>query len=89
LVDAGLLVKMELGGRSVYEHDYGYPDHDHLHCVSCDRLIEFKSDELASIRDDVARRHGFRVTGHRMIVSGLCADCQKARLRPSRRIDRI
>ena len=25
LVDAGLLRKFQLGGRAVYEHDYGYP----------------------------------------------------------------
>ena len=29
-VDAGLLRKFELDGRAVYEHDYGYPEHDHL-----------------------------------------------------------
>jgi Fur family ferric uptake transcriptional regulator len=29
-VDAGLLRKFELDGRAVYEHDYGYPQHDHL-----------------------------------------------------------
>ena len=46
LVEAGLLRKMTLGGRAVYEHDYGYPQHDHLHCQMCDKLIEFSSDEL-------------------------------------------
>lgn len=28
LVEAGLLRKMNLKGRAVYEHDYGYPQHD-------------------------------------------------------------
>src|SRR4029079_19712478 len=41
LVEAGLLRKMTLSGRAVYEHDYGYPQHDHLHCQMCDKLIEF------------------------------------------------
>ena len=31
LVEAGLLRRMHLNGRAVYEHDYGYPQHDHLH----------------------------------------------------------
>ena len=31
MVDAGLLKKMVLDGRAVYEHDYGYPQHDHLY----------------------------------------------------------
>src|SRR5689334_4440366 len=69
MVDAGLLHKMILGGRAVYEHDYGYPQHDHLHCQDCNKLIEFSSEELIRIRDAVAREHQFRVTGHRLIVS--------------------
>ena len=89
LVDAGLLREMVLGGRSVYEHDYGYPQHDHLHCQFCDELIEFRSDELAKIRDTVAREHRFRVTGHRLIVNGICIDCQKARTRETRPVDLI
>ena len=63
---------MTLGGRAVYEHDYGYPQHDHLHCTMCDTLIEFQSDELQRIRDAVGREHRFRVTGHRLIVTGVC-----------------
>lgn len=89
LVDAGLLVKMDLGGRSVYEHGYGYPRHDHLHCTVCNRLIEFSSDDLAQIRDEVARQHRFRVTGHRFIVTGICVDCQSAQQKRNRRLDRI
>lgn len=88
MVDAGLLHKMILGGRAVYEHDYGYPQHDHLHCEDCNKLIEFSSDELIRIRDAVAREHQFRVTGHRLIVSGLCADCRAARQR-NRRLDLV
>src|SRR5512137_3019123 len=37
-VDAGLLRRLQLGGRAVYEHDYGYPQHDHLQCLECQRL---------------------------------------------------
>ncbi len=76
LVEAGMLRKMVLGGRSVYEHDYGYPSHDHLHCRMCNRLIEFHSVELEKIRDAVAAEHGFEVGSHRMFVTGLCADCR-------------
>ena len=79
LVDAGLLRDMVLGGRTVYEHDYGYPQHDHLHCQKCNKLIEFHSDAVAAIRDAVGREHQFRVTGHRLIITGLCADCRGQR----------
>ncbi|MEN1678146.1 MAG: transcriptional repressor, partial [Planctomycetota bacterium] len=68
-VEAGLLNKMSLGGRAVYEHDYGYPQHDHLYCQECDKLIEFQSEELLALREAVARLHNFRVTGHRLIIT--------------------
>jgi Fur family ferric uptake transcriptional regulator len=77
LVEAGMLRTMELGGRSVYEHAYGYPTHDHLYCQVCNRLIEFHSEELERIRDAVARQHRFDVLGHRMFVTGICAECRK------------
>jgi Fur family ferric uptake transcriptional regulator len=77
LVEAGMLRKMVLGGRSVYEHDYGYPSHDHLYCQVCNRLIEFHSTALERIRDTVAGKHQFQVIGHRMFVTGICADCRR------------
>lgn len=88
LVEAGLLRDMKLDGRTVYEHDYGYPQHDHLYCQKCHKLIEFHSAELARIREEVGRAHQFRVLGHRLIISGLCSDCRSTN-RPARRLDRV
>ena len=76
LVEAGMLRKMNLGSRAVYEHEYGYPSHDHLYCQVCNRLIEFHSPELEQIRDQVAQRLRFQVVGHRMFITGLCAECR-------------
>lgn len=89
LVEAGLLRKMTLSGRAVYEHDYGYPQHDHLYCQICDKLIEFSSDELHDIRDAVAREHNFRVTSHRLIITGVCQDCSRTRHRRQSPLDLI
>ncbi len=84
LVEAGLLRKMTLGNKAVYEHDYGYPQHDHLHCEKCGKLIEFHSEEVERIREEVAREHKFRATGHRLIISGVCAECGKVKRRKRR-----
>lgn len=78
-VDAGLLRRFELNGRSVYEHDYGYPEHDHFYCVKCHELLEFQSEELASLRDLIAREHRFRVKSHRLIIQGVCHECSSRR----------
>ena len=78
-VDAGLLKSFQLDGRTVFELDYGYPQHDHLYCTHCRQLFEFQSESLMQIRDKVAAKMGFRVTGHRMLVHGVCRDCSKSR----------
>lgn len=89
LVESGLLRKMTLGSRAVYEHDYGYPQHDHLHCTQCDGLFEFRSDELLKLREAVAKESGFRVTGHRLTISGICKACAEKRHRKLSALDRI
>lgn len=88
-VDAGLLRKFVLEGRSVYEHDYGYPQHDHLYCIECEQLIEFQSDALLKIRNEVAEAQNFQVRTHRLIITGVCKECRKSRRRVRRRVDLI
>lgn len=77
LVEAGLLRKMILRGRSVYEHEYGYPEHDHLYCRVCHRLIEFQCTDLVALRDAVSKEHDFEGESHRMLITGICADCRQ------------
>jgi Fur family transcriptional regulator, ferric uptake regulator len=76
LTEAGLIRKMSFEGRSVYEHDYGYPRHDHLHCQVCDKLIEFHSEKLDQLVHEVAKKYQFDLQFHRMIVTGICEKCR-------------
>jgi Fur family ferric uptake transcriptional regulator len=89
LVEAGLLRKFVLNGRAVYEHDYGYPQHDHFHCTECNRLLEFENEQLVKLRDEVAREHRFRVAGHRLIITGVCEECSRAKRRTRHRMNMI
>ena len=79
LVEAGLLRKMTLGNRDVYEHDYGYPQHDHLYCQQCGTLIEVQLPDLKILREQVSREHRFRSEGHRFVIYGTCAACNISR----------
>jgi Fur family ferric uptake transcriptional regulator len=88
LVDAGLLRRLEIGPRMFYEHDYGYPQHEHLVCQKCGKMIEFQNPSLEGIIHEVCRQQGFQQTGHTFIVRGTCADCNRARV-PKRRLDLI
>jgi Fur family ferric uptake transcriptional regulator len=88
LVEAGLLRELRLTNRSAYEHDYGYPSHDHLYCTQCNTVVEFRNEEIRLIRESVSREHGFRADGHRFIITGICPTCLRARS-PRRRLDLI
>ena len=88
LVEAGLLRELRLTNRSAFEHDYGYPTHDHLHCTSCNRIVEFRNDEILKLRDSVSLAHGFRPSGHRFLISGICSACSRSHT-PRRRLDLI
>jgi Fur family ferric uptake transcriptional regulator len=88
LVEAGLLRELRLTNRNAFEHDYGYPAHDHLHCTSCHRIVEFRNDEILKLRDAVSREHGFRPTGHRFLIEGVCSACSRSHS-PRRRLDLI
>lgn len=88
LVEAGLLRELRLTNRTVYEHDYGYPSHDHLHCTECNTIVEFRNDAVRQLRESVSLEHGFRPVGHRFIITGVCAACSRARS-PRRRLDLI
>jgi Fur family ferric uptake transcriptional regulator len=88
LVDAGLLRQIHLGQRQVYEHDYGYPEHAHLHCEQCGKMIEFESEEVERLVAAIGRQHQFQIARFNLLVHGLCVECNRARA-AKRRLDLI
>jgi Fur family transcriptional regulator, ferric uptake regulator len=88
LVAAGLLRRLELGNRTFYEHDYGYPQHEHLVCERCGRIIEFQSPVLEAVIRDACGGQKFQSSGHTLIVRGTCVECNRA-MGAKRRLDLI
>lgn len=88
LVDAGLLRRLELGPRMVYEHDYGYPQHEHLHCEQCGKILEFQNPAIDLIIRDVCRQQNFLASGHTFHIRGTCSECNRARV-TKRRLDLV
>jgi Fur family transcriptional regulator, ferric uptake regulator len=78
LEEAGLLRKVaRTNDRDVYEHDYGYPQHDHLICKQCGDLLEFRNEAISTLLEEIAAEYGFRMTGHRLEVYGRCQKCSR------------
>jgi Fur family ferric uptake transcriptional regulator len=78
LSESGLAHARNFGdGQTRYEPAVGREHHDHLICTRCGTIIEFENDQIERMQDAVARRHGFKVTSHKMELYGLCKNCQK------------
>ena len=87
---SGLLRKVARpNGREVYEHDYGYPQHDHMICDKCGELIEFHNDEISDLIEKIASADGFLKTGHRLEVYGTCENCRRGPRRGISKLDLI
>jgi Fur family transcriptional regulator, ferric uptake regulator len=90
LVDAGLLRKVARhNDREVYEHDYGYPQHDHFICKKCGSMTEFHNVSISRVLEEVAEGYGFHIDGHRLEVYGLCEACSRAPKSRHRKLDMI
>lgn len=77
--DCGLAQELEFhDGRMLYEPAYNHTHHDHLICTQCDALIEFYSEEIEALQDEIVRRYGFQPLYHSHRIFGLCTSCQKA-----------
>ena len=77
LGESGLAHARNFGdGQTRYEAAVGRHHHDHLICTNCGTIVEFENDRIEAMQDAVARRHGFKVTSHKMELYGLCKNCQ-------------
>ncbi len=79
LAESGLAHAQNFGdGQTRYEPALDRKHHDHLICTRCGVIIEFENDRIEQLQDAVAKKHGFRVSSHKMELYGLCRTCQKA-----------
>lgn len=84
LADAGLAKAVEFGDGAVrYEILYGQSHHDHLICEQCGVNVEVVDPAIERLQEQVAARHGFALTGHKLYLYGICPECLKKRQRQS------
>ena len=65
LVKNKLVRKMDVGeGRSLFEPRLDNRHHDHMICMDTGDIIEFYDDELESLQEKIAAKHGYKVIRH-------------------------
>jgi Fur family ferric uptake transcriptional regulator len=78
-IEAGLAREMALpDGKTRYESQLACEHHDHLICIRCNRIIEFEDETIERLQQEIAKRHGFVLTNHKMRLCGICPACNKS-----------
>lgn len=65
---AGLVSRHNFeGGHSIFELDDG-EHHDHMVCVDTGEVVEFTSDEIERLQEEVADAHGYELIDHSLVL---------------------
>ena len=76
LAEAGEIMKVEVpGGADRYDH-LTYK-HYHVKCTKCGRVFDVDMPYEPNLADKIGDKHGFLLTGHTIMFTGVCPDCQK------------
>ena len=83
LVKSGLAVERDFGeGFRRFEPARDVPHHEHLMCTVCGTVTEFRDERLERMTTLVAESNGFARQRHRLVIYGVCADCQRGTRQP-------
>ena len=78
LCECGLIERVrETEHGTVYEHTFGHEHHDHMLCNQCGTIIEFYSEELERLQEDLCKKQEFQGASHTLEIRGYCKKCQK------------
>lgn len=76
LVECKLLHEIDLGRDQTY-YDPNFldkPQHNHLICTDCDRVVEFEDEHIALLEDCITRRLGFKPNSKSIRIEASCEE---------------
>jgi len=80
MVEAGLIqpALVAKSDSQHYEVAFEREHHDHLICTSCGRVVEYQSEALAALQDEIASRYEFQLDKHALSLRGRCKNCRRS-----------
>ncbi len=80
LTESGLVREMDFGqAYKFYDPNYAErPRHNHIICQDCHQIVEFDSEKLEALEDELCRALGFAVTSHRLQITARCEELRKS-----------
>ncbi len=77
LQDAGILKQVFFDNKvSYYEVIAGRQTYDYLICVATGKVIEFSSEKLRHLRDEICAEHGYSPLSHQFHIFALSPEAQ-------------
>ncbi len=64
-------------GIARYEHQYNRRSHHHMVCTACGSSVEFFSQEVGELEQEIGRKYHYLTTRHTFQIYGVCEDCRK------------
>jgi len=71
-----LVDSIQVGNKKRYERA-DKEHHDHMVCTACGHIDEFAHETIEALQQSVAEQRGFHLTGHQLVIFGLCRACHK------------
>ncbi|MBE9531988.1 MAG: transcriptional repressor [Proteobacteria bacterium] len=76
LAESGLAVQRQFGdGQTRFENLPADGHHDHIICVKCSKIAEFKNEKIEEQQLKSAKELGFTVINHKLELYGYCKKC--------------
>ena len=80
MVRSGLVVERDFGeGFRRFEPARDEPNHEHLICTVCGRVVEFREERLDRMTMLIAEQHDFVRSRHKLVIEGVCGVCRGTR----------
>ena len=73
----GLVDERRFGKMGCYYEIKHLPEHQHLVCQGCGKVIEFESPLIRKLVDKVQSEHSFNVTKAELYLEGYCEQCKE------------
>ena len=79
LTESGLVREMDFGkDYKFYDPNYAdHPNHNHIICNDCERIVEFESDQIEKLENEITRQLGFSLKTQRLQITGTCEELKK------------
>jgi Fur family ferric uptake transcriptional regulator len=79
LTESGLVREMDFGkDYKFYDPNYAdHPNHNHIICNDCEKIVEFESDKIEKLESEITRRLGFSIKAQRLQITGSCEELKK------------